>query len=257
MEIRVLGAHNLESRDTRHTCFLIDGVLGLDVGSLASALDLSEQERIQALLLTHHHFDHTRDIPTLGLARLDDPEPIHVYSLLETLDGVQAHLIDGDVYPDFTKALNNTPPKYQFHPVKPGVPFDVMDYQVRAISVPHPVPAVGYIVKDSSGACMAYTGDTGGDLLPFFQDPCPPQVFFVDVTFPNRLQWRAELTGHLTPSLLRSQLLEALKNNLTLPRIVPVHISLGDREEVTQELASVSSELEIDLTPGYEDMVVV
>ena len=80
MEVRVLGAHKLESLETRHTCFLIDDVLGLDAGSLASSLSLEEQTRIKAVLLTHQHFDHIRDIPTLGLALLDQPGTIDVYS---------------------------------------------------------------------------------------------------------------------------------------------------------------------------------
>ena len=256
MKIRVLGAHNLESRDTRHTCFLIDGVLGLDVGSLVSALSPGEQDEVLALLLTHKHFDHTRDIPTLGLARRDNPRAIDVYSLPDTLDGVRAHLIDGDVYPDFTKELNGAPPKYRFQPVEPWKRFKVLDYEVKPIPVPHPVPSIGYIVRSNSGNCMAYTGDTGGNLLPFFQDQFSPRVLFVDVTFPNRLESLAKLTGHLTPSLLRYEVLEALKMNISLPKIVAVHISLGDRDEVVQELSSVTTELGVDLTPGYEDMVV-
>ena len=256
MEIRLLGAHNLESREARHTCFLVDGVLGLDVGSLVSALSSSEQAEVRALLITHRHFDHTRDIPTLGLATLDDPRHIDVYGLAETLDGVHSHLLDGDVYPDLTQGLNGEPPKYRFHAVKPRVPLRVLAYEVKPIPVAHAVPTVGYIVRSDSGDCIAYTGDNGGDLRPFFQDELAPQVVFVDVTFPNRLEQRARASGHLTPGTLRSQLIEALKDNVRLPRIVPVHISLVDREEVAEDLKSVATELGVDLTPGYEDMVV-
>ena len=102
----------------------------------------------------------------------------------------------------------------------------------------------------------SYTGDTGGDLRPFFQDELGPQVVFVDVTFPNRLEHIANVSGHLTPKLLRGQLLELVKTNAQLPRIVPVHLSMIERDEVTRELASISSELGIDLAPGYEDMQV-
>ena len=37
VRIRVLGAHNLETESARHTCFLIDGVLAIDAGSLVSS----------------------------------------------------------------------------------------------------------------------------------------------------------------------------------------------------------------------------
>ena len=260
MEVRVLGAHNLESNETRHTCLLVDGMLGLDAGSLVSALSWSEQARIQALLITHRHFDHTRDIPTLGLARQGDQQSIDVYSLGETLESVHDHLIDGDVYPDFTKELNGTPPKYRFHPVEPGVSFQVLEYHVTPVPMPHPVPALGYIVRADSGSSMAYTGDTGGDLAPFLTGEAVPDVLFVDVTFPNGMEAHARLTGHLTPSLLRHQLQMALKSNPSLPRpslprIVAVHISPTHQDQVEQQLSALAGEMGLDLTPGYEDMV--
>ena len=67
MRVRVLGAHQLETRDTRLTSFLIDGVLAVDAGSLTSGLTLEEQESVEAILITHHHFDHCRDLLTFGL----------------------------------------------------------------------------------------------------------------------------------------------------------------------------------------------
>ena len=62
MQLRVLGAHNMESRDTRMECHLIDGVLALDAGSLARALSFEEQRGVRAVLLTHRHFDHIKDL---------------------------------------------------------------------------------------------------------------------------------------------------------------------------------------------------
>ena len=262
MRVRVLGAHNLPSRDpihnrgTRHTCFLIDDVLGVDMGGMASALSPTEQGQVLAILLTHRHFDHIRDLPSLALMTLDDPRPIDVYSLPETLEGVLAHLINGDIYPDFTQKLTDAPPKYRFLPVEPGVKFKLLDYDIKPIPQPHPVPCVGYIVKSKAGACWAYTGDTGGNLLPFFQDKLSPQVLFIDITFPSRLEALAKLTGHLTPGLLREELLEVMGAKLSLPRMVAVHISVPYLEEVEQEVASLANELGIDLIPGAEDMLV-
>jgi len=256
VEIKILGAHNLASRNTNHTCFLIDGVVALDAGSLASALSTEEQTRVEAMLLTHRHFDHIRDIPTLGLATLDEPRQIGLYSLQETLDAVHDLLLNGDVYPDLTKPMNGAPPKYGLHPIEPEVPFRVSDFQVKPISVPHPVPCVGYMVQSDDGGRMAYTGDLGGGLSPFLDESFGLQVIFVDVTLPNRLIELARLTGHLTPCLLREQLLSVSPLQLSSLRLVAVHISANRRDEVVDELAVLAEELGVDLTPGYEGMLV-
>ena len=79
---------------------------------------------------------------------------------------------------------------------------------------------------------------------------------FVDVTFPNKLEALAKLTGHLTPALLREQIIEALTAGLSVPRMVAVHISVPGQEQVIKELKSVAAELRIDLSPGFEEMVV-
>ena len=65
MQVRVLGAHNLETDATHHTCFLVDGVLAIDAGSIATTLArdvgrLSPDYCVKRLLLidalpqTHH-----------------------------------------------------------------------------------------------------------------------------------------------------------------------------------------------------------
>ncbi|MCH7670404.1 MAG: FHIPEP family type III secretion protein [Acidobacteria bacterium] len=39
MQVRVLGAHNLETKETHHTCFLIDGVLAIDAGTVSEPIN--------------------------------------------------------------------------------------------------------------------------------------------------------------------------------------------------------------------------
>ena len=182
-------------------------------------------------------------------------DSIDLYGLPATLESVHAHFLDGLVYPDLTKELNDTPPRFRSHEVEPGVALDVLGYTVKPVVASHTVPAVGYIVKSPSGGCVAYTGDTDGDLLPILRDELAPEAVFVDVTYPNRLRWRAEVSGHLTPSLLERQLGAALKDGVKLPRIVPMHLSLQEQDEIREELSAVGKTLDLDLTPGYEDMM--
>ncbi len=254
MRVRVLGAHNLETNSTRHTCFLVDDVLAIDAGSIASAISREEQRRVKAILLTHHHIDHARDLPTLGLAALDDGEPIDVYGLEETLSAVRAHLFDGSVYPDLSRSLNGEAPRLRLHPIQAGHSATVLDYQVTPIPAKHPVPAVGYVVRSSSHA-IAYTGDTSDGLLPYLRQDPSLATLFVDVTFPNEMEARAELTGHFTPGTLGHQLRAALKEGCKLPSIIPVHVSSLYQATIEDELATLGAELGIRLAPAREGMV--
>ncbi len=67
MRIKLLGAHNTESLETRMSGLVIDDVLALDAGGLTSSLTLAAQQELKAVLVTHQHYDHIRDIPALAI----------------------------------------------------------------------------------------------------------------------------------------------------------------------------------------------
>ena len=140
--------------------------------------------------------------------------------------------------------------------MEPEKVLPLLDYLVKPVTVPHTVPTAGLTLKSDGGSCVAYARDAGGGLLPFFRDPLSPQVVFVDATFPDRLKDLASQTGHLTPGLLREQLIQAQEEGLALPRLVAVHFHPDYRTEVTDELGLVAQELGVDLTFGDDGMVV-
>lgn len=255
MEVRLLGAHNLQTRTTHHTCLLVDGVMAVDAGSLASTTSAGEQDQLHAILLTHLHFDHARDLPTLGLATLDTDRTIEVWAEEPTTESVLRHLMDSEIYPDLTKSLNGESPALRSRKVREGDTFSVLDYEISAVRADHPVPTVGYIIG-KNGRRVGITGDTAGNLMSFVTHRTPPDVLLVDVTFPERLRWRAERSRHLTPVMLEEELRAAVEAQATLPRIVPVHRSLEHEAEILVELAAVQTRLGIDLEPGVEDMVI-
>ena len=256
MQVRVLGAHNLESRHTKHTCFLVDGVLAVDAGSLASTLSAEEQAGIEAVLLTHRHFDHVRDLPTLALATMESSGTISVYGLPETIDEVAPRLVDGVLYPDFTKRMTEEGPKVRFSPVEDGQDFRHGPYQVRAHSVPHSAPCIGYVVSGQDGCAFTYTGDCGGGLLPFFLDPAQPSTLFVEVTYRDGMVDQARATSHLTPGLLAAELEEGMNSGAAIPHIMVVHRDARYESDIERELKAVSQRLEVNITLASEDMVV-
>ena len=79
MKIRFLGAHNTESSSSGLMCLLLDEVVALDAGSLTSKLSLKEQLSLKAVLLTHGHYDHIRDLPMLAMNCFLNLGVVHAY----------------------------------------------------------------------------------------------------------------------------------------------------------------------------------
>ena len=99
MIIRFLGAHNEESSTTGLSSVLIDDILAIDAGSLASRLSFAEQEKIKVILLSHGHYDHIRDIPAFAFS--NSKRLTRVLATAKTLDILTSHLLDGLIYPRF------------------------------------------------------------------------------------------------------------------------------------------------------------
>ena len=254
MQLRVLGAHNLESRTTRMEAHLIDGVLALDAGSLTRALTFEEQSRVRALILTHRHFDHVRDLPILGLTLRDLPITVEVYGIQDTLDFVSDKLLDGALYPDPRVSPSPENPTFHLNVVEPYQEFTVLDYTAMAVPVPHSVPAAGFLIS-SGGSSLFYTGDAGEGLSTAWKH-VSPGLLLSEVTFGNQNPAAAKRAGHLTPFLLKQSLDDFQEEHGYLPRVIASHVSPDWDEAVRAELADVSREMGVEIEVAYPDMVV-
>lgn len=255
MEVRVLGAHNQGTRDTRLVAVLIDGVLSLDAGSLASTLTLEEQRLVQGVLLSHRHYDHLRDLPLLAFNTFDCGATLPVYGLADTLDHLRDHLLSGALYPDFTSRPTPEAPRVRLVPVTVMQPFHLNEYRIVAVPVPHGVPAVGYQVTSPHGRKLFFTGDTGQGLASVWEN-IAPDLLLVEVTVPNRLGELARRQGHLTPALLRDELEVLAQQQRWLPPVVVLHMTPALEGELRQELEAAAKALRAEITPACEGLTV-
>jgi hypothetical protein len=73
----------------------------------------------------------------------------------------------------------------------------------------------------------------------------------------NKYESFAQDTGHLTPRLLKQELLDFKKVKGYLPPVITVHLSPHMEDEIKEEVAQVAKELQATITPGYEGMKVI
>jgi len=254
VEIQILGAHQLELKGARLTSLLIDGTLVVDAGGLTSALSLPEQKKIKTVLLTHHHFDHTRDLVTLAAnAGYYWQGQLEVYALRYTLDIVTTCLLDGKIYANFLEYPSKEKPTLMLEAIEPYSRKTIAGYDVLAVPVKHSVPTVGYQITSSDGKSLFYTGDTTVGISDCWQHIFP-QLLIAEVVGPNKYGDWLKKAGHLSAELLKEELTQFRQLKGYLPRIIVIHIGNLFEQEIKEEVAQVAQELEADISLGYEDM---
>ncbi len=252
MKVKILGAHNTTSRQTGGISLLVDGRLAIDAGSLATALTLEEQYRLVALLLTHQHYDHIRDVPALAMNFFLAERSITIATTRPVYEALTAHLLNDSIYPNFFQKPPESP-ALRFKELKSDREADVAGYKVLPLTVNHVVPTVGYQVTAPDGKRLFYTADTGPGLGECFEK-IKPDLLVIEVTGLNKWADYLGSSGHLTAGQLRVELENFRQRHGYLPRVVTVHMNVPDATVIGEELAAAAASLGSEIEPGYEGM---
>jgi ribonuclease BN (tRNA processing enzyme) len=252
MDIRILGAHNCESRSFKYTSLLIDNTLAIDAGGLTSSLSFEAQRKLKTILLTHQHYDHIRDIPVIAMNLYIQEKTIKIYSTQPVFDVISSYLLDGKLYPKFLEWPGQES-TVKFNIIQPDKPEYIAGYHILAVPVNHSVPAVGYQITSPDGKIVFYTGDTGPGLANCWQR-ISPQLILTELTAPNKYEEFAQQAGHLTPNLLAQELICFRELKGYLPQVILVHINPGLEKDINIEVATIAKDLEHPITLGYEGM---
>jgi cAMP phosphodiesterase len=252
MKVQFLGAHSCESQETRLVSLLVDDVLALEAAGLTSSLSFAAQLKLKGILLTHGHYDHIRDIPMLGMNLSLSAASVGIYSITLVYDALTAHLLNDELYPNYFRRPRSNP-VFKFTTVEPLKTFQIESYTVLAVPVSHSVLTVGYQITAADGKTMFCAGDTGPGLSDCWKW-ISPQLIIIEVTAPNKLDDLCRRSGHLTPNLLRQELVVFRELRGYLPQIVTVHMSPMLEEEIRPEITVVAKDLNCQITLGYEGM---
>ncbi|MGO8994614.1 MAG: MBL fold metallo-hydrolase [Polyangiaceae bacterium] len=241
MDLRVVGCHGGETPRHRTSAFVIDDDIAIDAGSLTSGLDLRAQCALRAVLVSHAHLDHIRDLATIADNRTQNGcKPLLIVATPATITVLRRHFFNGLLWPDFSTIPNAKSPSIKYVPLKLEVPTKICGYTVRAIQVSHTIDTCGFVLespKEKGGGALAYSGDTGPtDRLWEVLNATPKlKAMLMEVSFPNDEQRVATLSGHHTPKTLMADLkkFEKMKD---LPFLL-YHIKPSFQDKTERELA--------------------
>ncbi|MFZ5998386.1 MAG: 3',5'-cyclic-nucleotide phosphodiesterase [Nitrospirota bacterium] len=229
MWIKVLGCSGAEFPRHNPPGFLLDGIILFDAGSLTNVLDSRAQSRIKHIFITHAHLDHIRDIPFLADNIIVEKrkQRVNILSIPPVLRTIKKHLLNDSLWPDFTIIPGYENAVLKYYELKEGQHIKVNSYSITPYRVHHSVPAAGYLVEDSSRRRFFYTGDTGPTDATWKKiGDKKLHCLIIEASFPDRLSKLARMTGHLTPRLLREELLkmEQMPENIYITHPKPQHL---------------------------------
>lgn len=242
MELHVIGCHGGETPRHRASTFLVDGTLAIDAGAVTRGLDLDQQAKLEACLVSHAHLDHVRDLATLADNRCQMRcAPLIVASTKATIQSLKQHFFNGVLWPDFSVIPSGVPGRstIEFVELDLETPTLVANRTVKAIAVSHTIDCAGFVVE-SNGAALAYSGDTGPtDRFWQVLDATPNlKGMLIEVSFPDREAGLAKVSGHYTPASLALDLRKYSRSE-TMPTFL-YHIKPLYQREVETECARLT-----------------
>jgi ribonuclease BN (tRNA processing enzyme) len=239
MRIQVLGCSGGESLGSHLTCLLIEGGIALDAGSLAQTLPLERQREVRTIVLSHSHMDHTSSIPFFIENVYGHGErAIDIYASGATLYALRRHLFNNATWPDFTRIPNHLLPAVRLHELEDEVPIVLEGVTLTPIPVDHLVPTHGFLIE-KNGVSVLWSSDTGPTqrLWEVANRTRNLNAICLETSFDNSLQQIADLSYHLTPQTLETELKK-------LERPVPVllhHLKPTCQERIHQEVGALKN----------------
>ncbi|HUG91181.1 MAG TPA: 3',5'-cyclic-nucleotide phosphodiesterase [Planctomycetaceae bacterium] len=240
MKIQLVGSAvgPLASAQQFAMSYIVDDGVAIDAGCLGLVWPLDVQRRVEHVFLSHSHMDHVASLP-LYVENVYQYGPAcpTIYANDETLDSLRADLFNDRIWPDMIRLATEETPFMNLVRLESERPVTVGPLTILPVSLNHIVPTLGFLVHDGASA-VAFISDTAPTERIWELANATPHLkaVFLEACFPNRMQWLAEKSAHLTTELFDA---EYRKLERPLP-VVVVHIKAAFREEILSELADLN-----------------
>lgn len=237
MQLKILGCSGGIGSKNRTTSLYIDEDILLDCGTGVGDLSLEQLQAVRHVFLTHSHLDHIAFLPLLVDSGFEGfcETPLVIHALPKTIETLQKHIFNWDVWPDFSRLPDAHHPVMRFEAIVPNTPLYIHGREITPLKVVHAVEAVGYRMESSSGKSFAFSGDssTNDSFWDGLNRFSRLDLLLAECAYPESRRGIASMAGHYHSSALIKDL-EKLRHR---PDLMISHLSPGLEEEIMRELA--------------------
>ncbi len=209
--------------------------MAIDAGALTSGMELKAQCALEAVLVSHAHLDHIRDLATIADNRSQQgASPLIIAGTRQTLFALKKHFFNNLLWPDFSTIPSRRRSAIRYVELTPERSATIAGYEVLSIPVNHTIDSSAFIIR--KGSCvLAYSGDTGPTdrLWRLLEETEGLRALLMEVSFPNGEGRLARSSGHHTPQTLARDL-EKLPGAKHLPTLL-YHIKPSFQARVERE----------------------
>lgn len=176
----------------------------IDAGTVTEAIGHRGLRKIRQVLISHTHIDHVKGIfPLVDELVMMGDYNIELVSVPPILEIITKNLFNNLIWPDFTVIPSASKAIIRLREIPLGKLTDLGLLSVKPILMTHTVYTVGFVVREGERGFM-FTADTGPTKR-FWEvagEEKGIEFIIADVSFPNRLNDLATISGHMTPSML-------------------------------------------------------
>ena len=234
-DVRLLGADGSKGDEAGTSCLQVSKNIVIDAGNIIQGLG-KEAENIEHIFLTHSHLDHIVDLAFVVERYFHtQKKPLKIYGLKETLNALKKHYFNNTIWPDFTKIkLNDSlQDAIELIEIELYKTYTFENSTLKAIPVNHTVATCAYVIEKQLFSFI-YAPDTYLCDKLWNEINSNPKIdsLLIDLSFPSANGALAQVSGHLTPSLLAKGLEKCNKDLL----VYAIHLKEAYRQEIVEEV---------------------
>jgi cAMP phosphodiesterase len=253
--VKILGAYGGKSTNMHLTSIQISKEVVVDAGNILEGLG-NGIYNINHVFVSHSHMDHINDIGYLIDATFETRKvPLKIYGRKKTLEDIQKHIFNWDIWPDFSKInlIGSELKSVEFIELELNNSIEVDGNIIRAIENNHTGSSNGYVIERENRALL-FTSDTYccESIWEEVNNNKKISTVIIDVSFPSRMAQLALDSKHLTPALLKDELKLLKRDDIT---VHVNHIKPSYKRELIVEIVKADVLLNEGMMLESQDIV--